>query len=91
MIGIFEKLPNELIEHIFKNIHQTNMKDIHKFIKKYVPDPYETPDRFISFHTSPKFIKTSSRIYSLNPVGKTCFFSNNTMLETLFIYHLISR
>lgn len=91
MIGVFEKLPDELIERIFKNVHETKMKDIHKFIRKYVPDPYETPDRFLSYYTSPKFLKTTSRIYSLNPVGKTSFFSNNTMLETLFIYHLISR
>lgn len=91
MIGVFEKLPDELIERIFKNVHETKMKDIHKFIRKYVPDPYETPDRFLNYYTSPKFLKTTSRIYSLNPVGKTSFFSNNTMLETLFIYHLISR
>lgn len=91
MIGIFEKLPNELIEKIFKNVHETKMKDIHNFIRKYVPDPYETPDRFISFDTSPNFLKTTSRMYSLNPVGKTSFFSRNTVLETLFIYHLISR
>ena len=91
MIGVFENLPDELIERIFKNVHETKMKDIHKFIRKYVIDPYETPDRFLSYYTSPKFLKTTSRIYSLNPVGKTSFFSNNTMLETLFIYHLISR
>ena len=66
------------------------MKEIHKFIIKYVPDPYKVPDRFVSFDTCPKFLKTSSRIYSLNPVGKTCFMYNNTMLETLFIYNLIS-
>ena len=91
MIGVFENLPEELIEHIFKNVHKTKMKDVHHFIKKYVPDPYETPDRFLSFYTSPNFLKTTSRMYSLNPVGKTCVISKNTMLETLFIYHLISR
>lgn len=91
MLGIFEKLPNELIERIYKDVHQNNMKEIHKFITKYVPDPHKTPDRFLSFYTSPKFLKTTSRMYSLNPVGVTGFISKNTMLETLFVFHLISR
>lgn len=89
-MGIFEGLPDELLERICWYDHRTKMKEIFAFIMKYVPDPYDHPARFLRYYTAPEFLQRSARMYSINPVGKTDFHNKHTRIETLLIHHMIS-
>ena len=90
-LGIFEYLPDDTIYTICFHVHQDKMKYILAFIKKYVPDPVLKPNRFVDYHNGPKFLRTSSKLYSLNPCYNCCFHNKHTILEAIFVHNLITH
>ena len=89
MIGVFEHLPDDIIEKIFKIVHKNNIHKIQKFLTKYVPDPFIVPNRFINYENGPNFLKLTARLYSLNSCQGVIFHNKKTKLESIFVYNLI--
>lgn len=89
-LGVFEQLPDELVEHICWRVHQSKMDEIFRFIRKYLPDPSKHPDRFTNYYLGPEFLRTSAKLYGINPVGRTSFHLKHTTLEAMLVHHMIS-
>lgn len=89
-LGLFEELPDELVEHICWQVHQTKMDEIFRFLRKYLPDPSKHPDRFTNYYLGPEFLRTSAKLYAINPVGRTGFHLKHSTLEAMLIHHMIS-
>lgn len=66
------------------------MDEIFRFIRKYVPDPFKHSDRFTNYYLGPEFLRTSAKLYVINPVGRTNFYLKHTTLEAMLIHHMIS-
>lgn len=90
-IGIFEYLPDDVIYKIFLQVHQQKMKNSFAFIRKYVPDPVSKPNRFVDYYSGPKFLRTSSKMYALNPYDNCYFHNKHTTLEAIFVHNLITH
>ena len=90
-IGIFEYLPEDVTHKIFLQVHQEKMKHTFAFIRKYVPDPVSKPKRFVDYYNGPKFLRTSSKMYTLNPCYNCSFHNKHTTLEAIFVHNLITH
>jgi len=48
-LGIFDRLPSEIVEHIHFFIHINSMKTTFEFINKFVPEPQYHIPRFVGY------------------------------------------
>lgn len=89
MIGTLEEMPHEILERVFRILHEHYMAQIHAFIVKYVPDPCVKPRRFFDFYLCDRFRRYQAMALRLSPVGDTHFCRRNTRMETLLVHNLI--
>lgn len=86
-LGIFDRLPDDVLEIIYKHVHQERMREVFGFIKKYVPNSTMEPiRRFNGYNLS--YDMSSMRHYKLHH-GVTCFSVDNTPLERKLVNCLL--
>jgi hypothetical protein len=88
-IWVFENLPDDITQNIYLLLHKQYMRQIHDFIKQYVPDPVLKPLRFLEYYSCSQYIKNQAKQYKLSPVNSTGFYGKFTKMETLLVHNLI--
>ena len=85
-LGIFDNLPNELIERIDAIIHKQRMKPIFEIINKYIVSEKVTPKRFSGYGLEHYAPYHQMRLCHKN---NEIFFCENTMMERKCISDLL--
>ena len=89
-LGLFEALPNDILEHIHFFIHKNNMENVFEIIHTYVPEPEQTAPRFTGYRLSFRddALSRNLRLYHKN---KPCFTSPHTCIESRCVTYMLDR
>jgi uncharacterized pyridoxamine 5'-phosphate oxidase family protein len=106
LLGVFNNLPNDVLDLIHFQVHKGNMKNVHDIIKKYGP----IRDQYTYMYAKSRVnfcgykqlynnrgtyaniaICSKYRNYSLLHLGEPCFFLKKTKIESAFVHNLMNK